>query len=508
LLESSSMIFASNIRITLSLSRRLTQLLLLTAVTASYVQAEDSPEAGSLEASPSPTSAPSPTPRKVHSKVEPLDPWKMPDPDEKKPDKKPSPQPSGAVAPAGLPSLPSPTSTPVVPLVTREVPLLKDQKKRMDELLKSIRIRAGRRLAEQKAKTFADSRGGVEVRLCSLNLRNYGLQPEVKRLLKAKGTVGYKKRERAAINSISAQQCGIVAIQGVIGKNVETVSEALIQFTQRLSKKSGKEWKFAISSRSRELGVSGVLYVPQVAQFSGSKSYLDLELPRLGKYDEKNFARVPMEAAFRIKRNGSDEINDLLIFVVHFQKALTSTKPEPEFYRVQMAEAVRTLVARRIAEEREKNPGKAPMIVVAGDIGSSLGRPAAMVLSGRLTLEDFSEGSGCKIVEEKLEPSPSPGDATAEETPPARPSKPEEEKIIIRYHCDHKLQRPVTLFNVLVRQIPELLAPGKKLVEEEKPFGLHRRRRRLGRQRQRFSSAKLLRRKPCRCRRAACGRSR
>lgn len=263
------------------------------------------------------------------------------------------------------------------------------------------------RLRLEQAKNYwKDPREEGEVRLCSVNLNNYGLPIEMGRLLPKTALLRRPALERSILRGIKKARCDVVAIQGVVGRDFSSARQGLEMLSTKLQKQTQLPWKIYTAGSGYRLAQHGFLVNENSVQVLAIISHTDKLLPRFGPFEEEKFVRAPLELQMKVSGKGKAEHRSLSLITFVFQKTLNVKPRDPEVMRMQMAEALRQLVN---LNDQIIDPFKPPIVIFLGDRMTPNFSPTNQVLEGRLLLTDFGPEGHCKIDQkEKIICNPNP----------------------------------------------------------------------------------------------------
>lgn len=276
------------------------------------------------------------------------------------------------------------------------------QRKKALTATQKLRVRAVtarylRSVAEVQARLneffSRDSRGPSELTFCSLNVNNYGLKPEIQKILRARGMKNLKKREKSFVSGISEVGCDVIAVQGIIGRNRHYAVEGLTAFAQLIAEGTGRIWRGYLGDSNHKFAYNGYLVTEAVKVVSVS-SYNKLLLPRFGIFEEDQFFRAPVELDIVVTGKNGSKNKKVKIFTMHLQASLTGAAKEKIPSQMQMAEGLRQLIE---ARQRRFDPRDSPILIVAGDRGANHYSPVARILEGFYRLSDFRSDGGCVV---------------------------------------------------------------------------------------------------------------
>jgi len=279
----------------------------------------------------------------------------------------------------------------------RRIQTTKLQKRRLRE----ARINRHRVMAEEAhvlgldQVKVGDPRGSAELQICSLNLNNYGTVKDFTRIFKLSQLPRREKTELSALRAITARNCDVVALQGVLGQSDSNAEDAMSQFAKKLKKRTGGDWEFYLGSAGRGIVRNGFIYKNGLGEVVKQKSFGDVPLLNFAPFTQKEFGRAPVELILRVPRkNGAGSTRDIIFLSFHFQQGFVDKILEPETSRMQLADAVRQIIH---SEQQSYSPDEPPIAVLLGDRSGPLEAPATQLLEGRMRLLDFTQNGGCEL---------------------------------------------------------------------------------------------------------------
>ncbi len=275
------------------------------------------------------------------------------------------------------------------------------QRSRMRAAQMRERHEALRYRRAQKQRLARDPRGAAELRACSVNLNNYGLSVEIKRILRRELASTLRLKENSVVSAIVTVGCDVVALQGIVGHDYGGALEGLERLRKLVARKSGREWQAFLGQSNHKFAREAFIVArDERITIGGTRSYTDTLLPRFEQFQLEKFHRGPMELMLTVRGHESAPAKAVSLFNFYFQNALRPAKVEPETERMQMAEAVRqVLVYRRTDYPVDQEP----IFVLLGDRVSRFHAPSSEILEGSLELTDFKTTAGCRVVEKTPE---------------------------------------------------------------------------------------------------------
>lgn len=281
------------------------------------------------------------------------------------------------------------------PPVTNSVLLGKIEKKRLDKAEKIQKKVLQIQRAQLKKLIVKDSRGKAELRVCTLNLNQYGTFKAVRSNTR-RGAKNYLARERAITSLIAETGCDAVALQGLIGLDLIDAKKGIDRLVQKMGKRTRWRWTGYIGGTNSKLGYNGFLVNDRNIYVDSTASYAADDLVQLPTYTEDRFVRGPYEITLRVKDAKRDIWHTVVLITMCFRKAMDQIAAEPEGQRMQMAETLRRVVEQR---SRQYMGESKPVVILLGDRSGPRSAPASQILEGTLQLKDFRTGGPCSVKE-------------------------------------------------------------------------------------------------------------
>lgn len=272
--------------------------------------------------------------------------------------------------------------------------LTRSETRRLTAVKREHLRRAARYQREYRKTVRQDPRGEPEIRVCGLNMQNYGLPQEVKRIIRGPEAKRFARKERALLAAVGDARCDVVAVQGLIGKDPVVAEEGLERFAGKLGERLGGSWRALVGDSNHSFGANAFIVRDDEIDILMRRSYASRLLPGLDNFVEQMFFRGPFEIILAVRGKGSAEGKQLVIMTAHFRNSLNNKAKEAEPARVQMAEAVRKLNSFSQAEIDPENP---PIFLVVVDRGAGRYAASSLVLEGALELNDFAPGGPCTL---------------------------------------------------------------------------------------------------------------
>ncbi len=286
--------------------------------------------------------------------------------------------------------------------------LTKSQQHRIQVVKKRL-AQESRRYWKKVQKTLAeDPRRERELRMCSVNVANYGEFKDVKRILQKISKFKLQKLEQSLVQAITEVNCDIVALQGIIGRNRATAETALEKLSKKISKKEATYRSYLLES-GHKYARQGFLVRSEV-EVVRTWAFTDTLLPRFEVFERTKFPRAPSAIWLKVKKKGGElnkeggaETKEVVFLTMQLQDDLILRKAETEVMKMQLAEGIRQLV------ETQANDNPQQIWVIAGDRVGLRTSPSAQILTGRLRLAEFKSEGKCRRLDNV-----SPGESTYE----------------------------------------------------------------------------------------------
>lgn len=244
-----------------------------------------------------------------------------------------------------------------------------------------------------------DPRGAAELTVCTQNLENYGTVSAMRKRRAALTDSEFEAKQDALVARFVAAECDAIALQEVLGANAHAAKEALEQLALALRRKTNRVFENRVGISTEMSLQTGFLIARDRAEIVSSVSYADIDLPKLvADQRPRKFGRAPLEVQLLVKPRDDSFSKAVTLVNVHF-KSKRGKEDDPaalewETYRMEMAEAVRTIVQTRHAETVA---GGDNILVVLGDRNSNFDVASAKILDGTLVLADFQINGRCRM---------------------------------------------------------------------------------------------------------------
>lgn len=244
-----------------------------------------------------------------------------------------------------------------------------------------------------------DPRGPSELTICSQNLANFGAIDDVKIKVVKATPESLQEKKVALVERFKEVGCDVIAVQEIVSDSEIEAIEVLNELAEELKSSTNRFFEGRSgTSNDRKLRL-GYLVAKDRAEILNMMSYSQIELPRLLENEKiRFFSRGPLEMQLNVKgRNGSG--SKILTLVNFHFKSKWGAKDDPaalewETYRLEMAEALRTVVENRHARAFASGD---TLLAVVGDRNSNFDSASAKVLEGTLTIKNFQEKGACRL---------------------------------------------------------------------------------------------------------------
>jgi endonuclease/exonuclease/phosphatase family metal-dependent hydrolase len=245
----------------------------------------------------------------------------------------------------------------------------------------------------------SDPRGASEVTICSQNLNNYGLLPDVVKRTPGMSAERLAEKESALVKRFVKAGCDIVAVQEVLGRDEATSNNALTRLATKLHFSSNRSWAVVTGPSNDPMLRNGYVFAKDRAEMLSRLSYAQVELPKMIEQEKpRSFSRGPLEVQFAVKGQGEAAPKTVVIINFHLKSkrggAGDPAQLEWETARMQMTEALRRIIANR--HKASLASGEVPLILL-GDRNSNFDSASAKILDGTLSLAMFQGDGVCRL---------------------------------------------------------------------------------------------------------------
>ncbi len=243
-----------------------------------------------------------------------------------------------------------------------------------------------------------DPRGEPELVVCTQNANNFGILEDVQQRNPRMNSEGLLEKIKAIAARIRAAKCDVVAFQELLGSE-ERAIEGLKMLTSELRQSSGRFFSVEVGPSNDKFSRNGFIIADDRAQVVSKLSYYKVELPKLmEKQKPRTFIRGPLEVQLAVKPRGDSGPKIVTLITFHF-KSKRGAAGDPaglayETYRMEMAEALRRIVASRHKDAMKSGDR---IVVVLGDRNSHYDTATAQILEGHLSLKHFQEDGPCRL---------------------------------------------------------------------------------------------------------------
>ncbi|MCB0353262.1 MAG: hypothetical protein KDD64_07050 [Bdellovibrionales bacterium] len=237
--------------------------------------------------------------------------------------------------------------------------------------------------------------------VCSQNLANFGSLEDIRSRQRGFSDNDFKDKQEALVKRFLIAKCDAIAVQEVLGGNLEKARAALGILVDQLRSRTNRTYEVLIGPSNDKKSHVGYIIDGRKAQVLSTLSFSRVELPKIAP-DEKPrlFARGPFEVQLSIGSRHGLKPKRVILVNFHFKSKVYNsgdpTELEWETYRMEMAEAVRRVVLSR--HKRSFEFGDA-LLLVLGDRNSNFDVASAKLLEGGLTLADFQGSAPCRLNE-------------------------------------------------------------------------------------------------------------
>jgi len=223
--------------------------------------------------------------------------------------------------------------------------------------------------------------------VCSQNLNNFPSDNLTK----------FEQQQRALVERILTAQCDVIAVQEVRGRSIDESIKNLNILGRAASIASGKLFKAYVGETNDRRIRNGFLVNEHQLVVRFTKSFAKEPVPSLQLLGPvRHFTRGPFMIFVKFKNADVLTAPGLLLTSVHFKSKADGwkdvTKTNYEFLRMEMAEATRELVLREKASLQTNTTA-----LILGDLNSDSDSATAEILSGKVTLTDFSGANPCEL---------------------------------------------------------------------------------------------------------------
>jgi endonuclease/exonuclease/phosphatase family metal-dependent hydrolase len=248
-------------------------------------------------------------------------------------------------------------------------------------------------VVKEQLTGFSTDKKLEHITVCSQNLNNYNFSSKVK--------PKNAKQSDFLVERFVNASCDIIAVQELLRGSKKEAERSLKYLAKKLSKQTGDTYQIIVGDAEDKRITNGYLVSSSVAEIVSVHDYSRKNIPRLSILGPgRIFSRGPLELKLRLRTSPNSATRDLILYNIHFKSKADGWKDKTgtsyETLRMEMAEGLRNIIEAEV---------KAPetVVMVLGDRNSSSGSATDEILSGKRTLEDFSERLICRLSDE-LEP--------------------------------------------------------------------------------------------------------
>lgn len=254
-------------------------------------------------------------------------------------------------------------------------------------------------LAQSRTVLFdeqRDPRGAVDVTVCSQNLFNFGNLKNAKKRIRGLTAEKLREKREALAKRFLKAECDIIAFQEALGKAGKGLEEGMDELVDTLRRVTGRRFSYILGDGEDRYMHVGYLYAEPKISLVEYSSFRKIELPRLVEEDRPQlFSRAPLEATFSVS---DGENKSITLINIHFKSKsrgdLDPAQLDWETTRMQMSEVVRRVIINK--HKKYLSDGE-PVLMVLGDRNSHFDSASALILEGRLSLNDFKRESACRL---------------------------------------------------------------------------------------------------------------
>jgi hypothetical protein len=246
---------------------------------------------------------------------------------------------------------------------------------------------------------LADPRGMPDLRICSQNLKLFGEYGVTVSRGPALSREEYQDKVLSLARRFASAQCDVVAVQELVGRNQDSLLEALKTLSAKTRELTNRVFEYRAGPMAEGGMALGYLVAKDRAEVLNVVSYSKVELPKLSpKQKPRLFSRSPLEIQLLVASKESGVKKTVTLVNFHFKsKRAGSGDPaglEWETYRMEMSEALRRIVERRLSQTFASGES---ILVLLGDRNSNFDVASARILEGTLTLQSFQDTAPCRL---------------------------------------------------------------------------------------------------------------
>lgn len=246
---------------------------------------------------------------------------------------------------------------------------------------------------------LVDPRGAVDLVVCSQNLKLFG---EYDVVASRGGKISkelYEDKVLALSKRFASAECDVVAVQEIIGRNSESLTKGLEVLAKKLRELTNRSFEVKAGPPADGSMALGFLVAKDRAEILNTVSYSSVELPKLTpKQKPRLFTRSPLELQLAVNSREGQVRKNITIVNFHFKSKRGSAGDpsglEWETYRMEMSEALRRIVERRLKGAFASGES---LLMLVGDRNSNFDVASAKILEGSLTLKSFQVEAPCRL---------------------------------------------------------------------------------------------------------------
>lgn len=244
-----------------------------------------------------------------------------------------------------------------------------------------------------------DPRGQPELVVCTQNLENYGSLAAMRARRSGFSETQFETKQASLLDRFVKAGCDAIAVQEVLGSTEKHAKESLEQLALALRRRTNRVFETRVGVTTERPLQTGFLIASDRAEIVSSVSYVDIDLPKLmPEQRPRKFGRAPLELQLFVRPRDEGVGRGVTLINVHFKskhgKENDPAALEWETYRMEMAEAVRSIVTSRHRATMETGEN---IVAIVGDRNSNFDVASAKLLDGTLKLADFATGGRCRL---------------------------------------------------------------------------------------------------------------
>ena len=146
------------------------------------------------------------------------------------------------------------------------------------------------------ASAGADYRGATDLIVCSQNLKLFGTYALMKARAPGYKMTHYESKVEDLVQRFKRENCDVIAVQEVMGKNEEEQKAELAELVKVLRRNTGRVYESRVAPPAEGAMTTGFLVATDRAEIMQAFSYASVELPRIDKKQKpRSFSRTPLE---------------------------------------------------------------------------------------------------------------------------------------------------------------------------------------------------------------------